>query len=42
MSPGDSATGVACIYINKAFLFSEIKLDTDLQVVAVRILAKKT
>ena len=29
-------------YINKSFLFSEIKIDTDLQAVAVRVSAKKT
>ena len=30
------------MYINKSVLFSEIKLDTDLQAVAVRVSAKKT
>ena len=30
------------MYINKSFLLSEIKLDTDLQAVAVRVSAKKT
>ena len=30
------------LYINKSVLFSEIKLDTDLQDVAVRVSAKKT
>ena len=39
-SPGDNATGD--LYINKSFLLSEIKLDTDLQAVAVRVSAKKT
>ena len=41
-SPGDNATGGATLYINKSVLFSEIKLDTDLQAVAVRVSAKKT
>ena len=41
-SPGDNATGGVTLYINKSVLFSEIKLDTDLQVVAVRVSAKKT
>ena len=40
--PGNSATGGVNMYINKYFLFSEIKLDTDLQAVAVRVSAKKT
>ena len=35
-SPGDSATGSVTLYINKSVLFSEIKLDTDLQAVAVK------
>ena len=30
------------LYINKSFLFDEIKIDTDLQAVAVRVSAKKT
>ena len=30
------------LYINKSVLFSEIKLYTDLQAVAVRVSAKKT
>ena len=30
------------LYINKSFLFSEIKLDTDLQAVSVTVSAKKT
>ena len=41
-SPGDSGTGGVTLYSNKSVLFSEIKLDTDLQAVAVRVLAKKT
>ena len=41
-SPGDNATGGVTLYINKSVLFSEIKLDTDLQAVAVRVSAKKT
>ena len=41
-SPGDNATGSVTLYINKSALFSEIKLDTDLQAVAVRVSAKKT
>ena len=41
-SPGDTATGGVTLYINKSVLFSEIKLDTDLQAVAVRVSAKKT
>ena len=41
-SPGDSATGSVTLYINKSVLFSEIKLYTDLQAVAVRVSAKKT
>ena len=40
-SPGDSATGSVTLYINKSVLFSEIKLYTDLQAVAVRVSAKK-
>ncbi len=34
-SPEDNATGGVTLYINKSVLFSEIKLDTDLQVVVV-------
>ena len=41
-SPGDNATGGVSLYINKSVLFSEIKLDTDLQAVAVRVSVKKT
>ena len=41
-SPGDNATGGVTLHINRSVLFSEIKLDTDLQAVAVRVLAKKT
>ena len=41
-SPGDNATGGVTLYVNKSVLFSEIKLDTDLQAVAVRLSAKKT
>ena len=41
-SPGDNATGGVTLYIHKSVLFSEIKLDTDLQAVAVRVSAKKT
>ena len=41
-SPGDNATGGVTLYINKSVLFSEIKLNTDLQAVAVRVSAKKT
>ena len=41
-SPGDNATGGVTLYIDKSVLFSEIKLDTDLQAVAVRVSAKKT
>ena len=41
-SPGDKATGGVTLYVNKSVLFSEIKLDTDLQAVAVRVSAKKT
>ena len=41
-SPGDNATGAVTLYVNKSVLFSEIKLDTDLQAVAVRVSAKKT
>ena len=40
-SPGENARGGVTLYINKSFLFSEIKLDTDLQAVAARVLAKK-
>ena len=36
-SPGDNATGGITLYINKSVLFSEIKLDTDLQTVAVGV-----
>ena len=36
-SPGDNATGGITLYINKSVLFSEIKLDTDLQAVAVSV-----
>ena len=41
-SPGDNATGGVTLYINKPVLFSEIKLNTDLQAFAVRVSAKKT
>ena len=41
-SPGDNATGGVSLYINKSVLFSEIKLDTNLQAVVVRVSAKKT
>ena len=41
-SSGDNATGGVTLYINKSALFSEIKLDTELQAVAVRVSAKKT
>ena len=41
-SPGDNATGGVTLYVDKSILFSEIKLDTDLQAVAVRVSAKKT
>ena len=41
-SHGDNATGIVTLYIDKSVLFSEIKLDTDLQAVAVRVSAKKT
>ena len=41
-SPGDNATGGVTLYISESFLFSEIKLDIDLQAVAVRVSAKKT
>ena len=41
-SPGENATGGVTLYINKSVLFSEIKLDTDLQAVAVGVSAKKT
>ena len=41
-SSGDNATGGITLYINKSVLFSEIKLDTDLQADAVRVSAKKT
>ena len=41
-SPRDNDTGGVILYINKSVLFSEIKLDTDLQAVAVRVSAKKT
>ena len=36
-SPGDNATGGITLYINKSVLFSEIKLDTDLQAVGVSV-----
>ena len=39
-SPYDNSTGVS-IYIKKSYLFSEIKLDTDLQAVPVRVTVKK-
>ena len=39
-SPRGNATGNVTCSINESFLFSEIKLDTDLQ--AVRVSAKKT
>ena len=41
-SPGDNTTGGVTLYVNKSVLFSEIKLDTDLQAVVVRVSAKKT
>ena len=41
-SSGDNATGGVILNINQFVLFSEIKLDTDLQAVAVRVSAKKT
>ena len=41
-SPEDNATGGVTLYIDKSVLFSDIKLDTDLQAVAVRLSAKKT
>ena len=41
-SPGDNATRGVTLCINKSVLFSKIELDTDLQAVAVRELAKKT
>ena len=41
-SSGDNATGGVTLYINKSVLFSEIKLNTDLQAVAVRVSARKT
>ena len=41
-SSGDNATGGVTLYIHKSVLFSEIKLDTDLQAVAVRVSGKKT
>ena len=40
--PGDNATGGVTLFINKSVLFSEIKRDTDMQAVAVRVSAKKT
>ena len=40
-SPGDNATGGVTLYVNKSVLFSEIKLDTDLQAVAVRVSPRK-
>ena len=39
--PGDNATGGVTLYIHKSVLFSEIKLDTDLQAVAVRVSASQ-
>ena len=36
-SPVDNATGGITSYINKSVLFSEIKLDTDLQAVGVSV-----
>ena len=41
-SPRDNAAGGVTLYINKSVLFSEIKLDTDLQAVSVTVSAKKT
>ena len=41
-SPGDTAAGGVTLYINNSVLFSEIKLDTDLQAVSVTVSAKKT
>ena len=40
-SPGDNATGGVTLYVDKSILFSEIKLDTDLQAVAVRVSPRK-
>ena len=40
-SSGDNATGGVTLYIHKSVLFSEIKLDTDLQAVAVRVSASQ-
>ena len=41
-SPGDNATGVVTLYVNKSDLFNEIELDTNLQAVTVRVSAKRT
>ena len=41
-SSGDNATEGVTLYIDKSVLFSEIKLNSDLQAVAVRVSAKKT
>ena len=41
-SPTDNATGGVTSYINKSVLFTEIKLYTDLQAVAVWVSARKT
>ena len=38
----ENAIGDVTLYINKFFLFSEIKLNTDLQAVAIRVSAEKT
>ena len=41
-SVDDNSAGGVSIYINNSCLFSDIKLYTDLRVVAVRVSAKKT
>ena len=41
-SPGENATGGVTLHINKSFLFCEIKCDSHLQAVVVRVSAKKT
>ena len=41
-SPGDNATRGVTLCINKSVLFSEIKLNTDLHAVTVRVSAKET
>ena len=40
-SPYDNSTGVSIYIKKKSYLFSEIKLDTDLQAVPVRVTVKK-